>query len=132
MPACVSALKRVDLPTLGRPTMPHLKPIVQFRFEIRRKPTPNAVLVTATRRCAGDVSPVASPRCAAPPSLPARARWRLRSTRGPPRRGGGAARQRRHGLSTAFHDGGGLEQPAAVDFRKFTVITRRLLLRDAA
>jgi hypothetical protein len=23
----VSALKRVDLPTLGRPTMPHLKPI---------------------------------------------------------------------------------------------------------
>src|SRR4051794_6492023 len=25
MPALVSALKRVDLPTLGRPTMPHLR-----------------------------------------------------------------------------------------------------------
>jgi hypothetical protein len=25
MPALVSALKRVDLPTLGRPTMPHFK-----------------------------------------------------------------------------------------------------------
>jgi hypothetical protein len=28
MPALVSALKRVDLPTLGKPTIPHLKPIV--------------------------------------------------------------------------------------------------------
>src|SRR6056297_1381083 len=27
MPALVSALNRVDLPTLGRPTMPQLKPI---------------------------------------------------------------------------------------------------------
>ncbi|EGM71178.1 hypothetical protein SOHN41_00912 [Shewanella sp. HN-41] len=27
MPALVNALKSVDLPTLGRPTMPHLKPI---------------------------------------------------------------------------------------------------------
>jgi hypothetical protein len=27
MPALVRALNRVDLPTLGRPTMPHLKPI---------------------------------------------------------------------------------------------------------
>ena len=28
MPALVSALKRVDLPTFGRPTMPHLMPMV--------------------------------------------------------------------------------------------------------
>jgi hypothetical protein len=28
MPACVSALKSVDLPTLGKPTMPHLKPML--------------------------------------------------------------------------------------------------------
>ena len=28
IPAFVRALKRVDLPTLGRPTIPHLKPIV--------------------------------------------------------------------------------------------------------
>jgi len=27
MPALVSALNRVDLPTLGRPTMPHLIPM---------------------------------------------------------------------------------------------------------
>ena len=27
MPALVSALNSVDLPTLGRPTMPHLNPI---------------------------------------------------------------------------------------------------------
>jgi hypothetical protein len=27
MPALVSALNRVDLPTLGKPTMPQLKPI---------------------------------------------------------------------------------------------------------
>ena len=27
-PFCVSALKSVDLPTLGRPTMPHLKPMI--------------------------------------------------------------------------------------------------------
>ena len=27
MPALVSALNRVDLPTLGRPTIPHLKPM---------------------------------------------------------------------------------------------------------
>ncbi len=27
MPARVNALKRVDLPTFGRPTMPHLMPI---------------------------------------------------------------------------------------------------------
>ncbi|MFT7417515.1 MAG: hypothetical protein ACI9DS_002668, partial [Glaciecola sp.] len=27
MPAFVKALKSVDLPTFGRPTMPHLKPI---------------------------------------------------------------------------------------------------------
>jgi hypothetical protein len=31
MPALVSALKSVDLPTLGKPTMPQLKPIA---FEI--------------------------------------------------------------------------------------------------
>jgi hypothetical protein len=29
MPAFVSALKRVDLPTFGRPTMPHLMPMVR-------------------------------------------------------------------------------------------------------
>ena len=28
IPALVSALKRVDLPTFGRPTMPHLMPMV--------------------------------------------------------------------------------------------------------
>ncbi len=28
MPALVSALKSVDLPTFGRPTMPHLMPMV--------------------------------------------------------------------------------------------------------
>ncbi len=28
MPAFVSALNRVDLPTLGRPTMPHLIPMM--------------------------------------------------------------------------------------------------------
>ncbi len=28
IPALVSALKRVDLPTLGRPTIPQLKPII--------------------------------------------------------------------------------------------------------
>jgi hypothetical protein len=32
MPALVSALKSVDLPTFGRPTMPHLKPIVYLPF----------------------------------------------------------------------------------------------------
>ncbi|CSI47507.1 Uncharacterised protein [Vibrio cholerae] len=35
MPALVSALKRVDLPTFGKPTMPHLKPmtVTLFSFE---------------------------------------------------------------------------------------------------
>src|SRR5688572_10991589 len=32
IPACVSALNKVDLPTLGRPTMPHLIPIHLFLF----------------------------------------------------------------------------------------------------
>jgi hypothetical protein len=27
IPACVNALNSVDLPTFGKPTMPHLKPI---------------------------------------------------------------------------------------------------------
>src|SRR5690606_338018 len=31
MPALVSALNRVDLPTLGRPTMPHLMPMCGTR-----------------------------------------------------------------------------------------------------
>ncbi len=31
IPALVSALNRVDLPTLGRPTMPHLMPMVGLR-----------------------------------------------------------------------------------------------------
>jgi hypothetical protein len=31
MPALVSALNRVDLPTLGRPTMPHLMPMLGIR-----------------------------------------------------------------------------------------------------
>src|SRR3546814_16346318 len=37
MPALVNALKRVDLPTLGRPTMPHLMPmwIRDLEFGIR-------------------------------------------------------------------------------------------------
>jgi len=30
IPALVNALNRVDLPTLGNPTMPQLKPIVRF------------------------------------------------------------------------------------------------------
>ena len=30
IPALVSALNKVDLPTLGRPTIPHLKPILLF------------------------------------------------------------------------------------------------------
>jgi hypothetical protein len=30
IPALVNALKSVDLPTLGKPTMPHLKPIVRY------------------------------------------------------------------------------------------------------
>ncbi|MCY1460393.1 hypothetical protein D9M71_779490 [compost metagenome] len=34
IPALVSALNRVDLPTLGRPTMPHLIPMLTPRFEI--------------------------------------------------------------------------------------------------
>src|SRR5690606_22084404 len=34
MPALVNALNRVDLPTLGRPTMPHLIPMLTPRFEI--------------------------------------------------------------------------------------------------
>jgi hypothetical protein len=32
MPALVRALNSVDLPTLGRPTMPQLKPMVLFRL----------------------------------------------------------------------------------------------------
>ena len=35
IPALVSALKSVDLPTLGKPTMPHLKPIVRYLVKIR-------------------------------------------------------------------------------------------------
>jgi hypothetical protein len=31
MPALVKALKRVDLPTLGKPTMPHLRLIEIFQ-----------------------------------------------------------------------------------------------------
>jgi hypothetical protein len=31
-PALVSALKMVDLPTFGKPTMPHLKPIANIPF----------------------------------------------------------------------------------------------------
>ena len=34
MPALVSALNSVDLPTLGSPTMPQLKPIVKSHSEI--------------------------------------------------------------------------------------------------
>ncbi len=30
IPALVSALNNVDLPTFGKPTMPHLKPIVRY------------------------------------------------------------------------------------------------------
>src|SRR5690606_681098 len=34
MPALVSALNKVDLPTLGKPTIPHLKPIIFLRFTL--------------------------------------------------------------------------------------------------
>src|SRR5690606_7399267 len=44
MPALVSALKRVDLPTFGRPTMPHLMPIairdLEFGIRDSEKPSP--------------------------------------------------------------------------------------------
>jgi hypothetical protein len=35
----VSALNRVDLPTLGRPTMPHLMPMVELRETGKRAGT---------------------------------------------------------------------------------------------
>jgi hypothetical protein len=37
MPALVSALKRVDLPTFGRPTMPHLMPIALRSLGVCRR-----------------------------------------------------------------------------------------------
>src|SRR5450830_89360 len=36
MPALVRALKRVDLPTLGRPTMPHLRLMTKFFLNQKR------------------------------------------------------------------------------------------------
>jgi hypothetical protein len=37
MVALVSALKRVDLPTFGKPTMPHLNPMVLPAGETKKK-----------------------------------------------------------------------------------------------
>src|ERR1700720_1189731 len=38
MPALVSALNRVDLPTLGKPTMPHWRLMESFELVKRRAP----------------------------------------------------------------------------------------------
>jgi hypothetical protein len=35
IPACVRALKRVDFPTLGKPTIPHLNPIIVLGVILR-------------------------------------------------------------------------------------------------
>src|SRR5215813_11463740 len=55
----LSALKRVDLPTLGRPTMPHLKPMDQLfspRFSQRLRFSANALARLAWRSPVGAIS----------------------------------------------------------------------------
>ncbi len=69
MPALVSALNRVDLPTLGRPTMPHLMPMANL--------VSGVVLGAVRRPCAG----VSSPRrtCHPAPAAARRTRARCRA-----------------------------------------------------
>ncbi len=52
MPALVRALNRVDLPTLGKPTMPHFK-LMEFSLELNPfAPCKAARAQAAARQCA--------------------------------------------------------------------------------
>ena len=80
MPALVSALKRVDLPTFGRPTMPHLMPMVTTSGSriLRRQRAQGRLRACGLRvwGCAGASWPRGirrRPPAAAPPG---RRRWR--------------------------------------------------------
>ena len=99
MPALVRALNRVDLPTLGKPMMPHLKPMAPIlsrysRRQARRVPAraPARAPVQAPVQTPAKAPARRSHKPRASPNQPALCNWRVAAARSPRRYRGSAAK----------------------------------------